>query len=390
MNLKRLLLLHIDTHPHIIDNFKMSSKNNMRKSLEKKYSIQFLSFLFLILISLSLHGCRVLYIFHVASGQLKVIANSIPIEDALKRGGLDSSQKYKLLLVDDIKEFGEKRLGLKVTENYSTVYMESEREPIYIISACPPDSLTPKTWWFPIIGRVPYLGFFDLRKAIKEKDKLEQKGYDVFVGAGTAYSTLGWFKDPVTLNMLNDSIVDLVDTILHEMTHTTIYLKGKSRFNEGLALMVGRVGAFMFLNERYGPKHLLTLYAKELINDELLFSKLINDLIIKLEKCYDSSMEFKEKMEQKKNLLLRFKARFQRKSTKFKTDYFNDFAKHELNNAYISITAIYHRDFKLFYLLLKENGNSIQKTLNSIKEIISKNGAPMNYLLTKYGQKSGQ
>ena len=122
------------------------------------------------------------------------------------------------------------------------------------------------TWWFPVVGNMPYLGFFDLEKARAEKEKWVQKDLDVIIGRADAYSTLGWFQDPVTRNLLQGSQVDLAETILHEMTHTTLYVKGQGAFNEGLAVLVGKVGTHRFMEKTYGPSHPLTIQAiKELV-----------------------------------------------------------------------------------------------------------------------------
>ena len=357
----------------------------MKGYIKNRSIIKSLFLLCLIFISISFQGCRALYIYHLTSGQLRIITGSIPIQKALKENYLTSYQKYKLQLVDEIKQFGINALGLKATDSYSTVWTGTEREPIYIVAACPPDSLAPKTWWFPIAGRVPYLGFFDLNRAREEEKRLKSEGYDVFLGAGTAYSTLGWFKDPVTLNMLNSSIVELSDTILHEMTHNTIYIKGNSRFNEGLALMVGRVGAFLFLKEKFGDNHALTLYARDLIKDELRFSKLINQLIHELEECYGASISLEKKLEKKKVIFSRFQKRFRASKKMFKTDYFIHFGRYGLNNAYIAITAIYHRDFELFHSLYERNDKSMSKTLDFLRKILKSHNDPIFYLKTKFG-----
>ncbi|HIJ58907.1 MAG TPA: hypothetical protein HPP41_04510, partial [Deltaproteobacteria bacterium] len=94
--------------------------------------------------------------------------------------------------------------------------------------------------------------------AQEERDRLINEHLDVSLSVADAYSTLGWFKDPVTLNLIEGSTPDLVETILHEMTHTTIYLKGQGAFNEGVAVLVGKAGAFLFFQDVFGPSHPFT------------------------------------------------------------------------------------------------------------------------------------
>ncbi len=102
-------------------------------------------------------GCDLAYLFHAAAGQFRLLNDSIPIEEALNNSSLTPAQEARLRLVARIKDFGEKELGLKKTENYETVYLVSPLRPIYTVSAAPKDRLSQKTWWFPIVGDMPYL-----------------------------------------------------------------------------------------------------------------------------------------------------------------------------------------------------------------------------------------
>jgi len=167
--------------------------------------IRIFCILTLLILLLSTSACRLSYIFHAAAGQFRLLNESIPVDEALEADSLTLEEKNRLRLVARVKAFGEKELGLSKTENYETVYLSSARNPIYTVSASPKDRLSRITWWFPVVGRMPYLGFFDMEKAKAEKEKLEKKDLDVILSAAEAYSTLGWFQDPVTLNILEGS-----------------------------------------------------------------------------------------------------------------------------------------------------------------------------------------
>ena len=312
-------------------------------------------------------GCRMAYIFHVAAGQFRLINDSIPVEDALKKDSLEYEQKERLRLVAGIKEFGEKELGLKKTENYETVYLESDKRPIYVVSASPKDRMALITWWFPVVGDMPYLGFFDLEKTKAEKKELIKKDLDVILGMAEAYSTLGWFKDPVTLNLVEGSTVDLVETILHEMTHTTLYVKGQGEFNEGLAVLVGKVGAYLFLDRTYGPSHSFTVEAKESIEDERIFCSFLGPLLKRLERLYDSQISYKEKLARREKIFASFLEDYRDVKARFKTNRFNRFGSKGMNNAYLMSVGLYHRNFHLFESVLKKKGNSIRDTLALFK-----------------------
>jgi predicted aminopeptidase len=300
---------------------------------------------------------------HVAAGQFRLLNEAVPVEEALKKDSLGNEEKERLRLVADIKDFGEKELGLRKTQNYETVYLESSRRPIYVVSASPKDRLTRITWWFPIAGEMPYLGFFDLEKAKAEKKELMAKDLDVTLGMADAYSTLGWFNDPVTRNLIEGSTVDLAETILHEMTHTTLYLKGQGEFNEGLAVLVGKVGAYLFFEKNYGPYHALTLDAQKSIQDELIFCRFLDSLLKRLERLYASPIGYQEKLAQREEVFEGSLENFNRIKARLQTGRFNRFGSWGLNNAYLMSVGLYHRNFTLFESVLKKNGNSIRKML---------------------------
>ena len=204
------------------------------------------------LLNLPLTGCQISYLFHAAAGQFRFLYHAVPVEEALQQESLPAAEKRRLSLVSRIKAFGENELGLKKSDNYETINLK-DQSPVYTVSASPKDKLALVTWWFPVAGHVPYLGFFDLEAARRERDRLLAKDLDTFVGRAEAYSTLGWFKDPLSLNLIQGSDLNLVETILHEMTHTTLYVKGQGEFNEGLAQLIGKRGALLFLEQTFGP-----------------------------------------------------------------------------------------------------------------------------------------
>jgi predicted aminopeptidase len=198
---------------------------------------------------LLLSGC---YIAKQAEGQAALLAGLVKVEEKLSDPALPSETRRKLLLVLEVKDFGEREMGLAPTANY-THYFDTEGRPVsYVVSACLRDRFEPYTWWFPIVGRVPYKGFFRRSDALEEARALDAEGYDVSLRPVAAYSTLGWFTDPVLSTMLDDPDEELAALILHELTHATLYVAGDADFNEGLATFVGRQGALEFLRWRYG------------------------------------------------------------------------------------------------------------------------------------------
>ncbi len=308
-------------------------------------------------------GCSLTYLYHAAKGQYRLLHESIPVEEALAGETLAPKEKDRLRLVALVKAFGERELGLKKTENYQTVYMASDQAPIYVLSAAPKDRLSLISWWFPVVGRIPYLGFFDPERAKEKERKLLEKDLDVIMGVADAYSTLGFFKDPVTMNLLEGSTLDMVETILHEMTHTTLYLKGQSEFNEGLALLVGKAGAADFFESAYGPSDPLTIEAKNSLADERIFSSFLDSLFTELEKLYNSPIGYREKLNQREKVFAESIEAFGAIKEQLRTDRFVHFADGQFNNAYLLAIGLYHRHFALFEAALKQHNNSLRETI---------------------------
>ena len=326
----------------------------------------------LLILILSCPGCRLAYIFHAAAGQYRLLHDSVPVDEALKDERLGPEAKARLRLVARVKDFGERELGLKPTQNYQTVYLKTGRGPVYCISASPKDRLERVTWWFPVVGDMPYLGFFDLNRARAKKERLEKKDLDVTMGVADAYSTLGWFRDPVTLNLIQGSTVDLVETLLHEMTHVTLYLMGQGEFNEGLAVLVGKLGALRFLKKNFGPSDPLTVEAEDAVKDERLFCTFLSSLIQKLEAFYNSGLSYRQKLEKREKAFSDAVDAFGRLKAEFKTERYAGFGSAGLNNAYLMSVGLYHRHFHLFESALKRHGDSLKETISFFKELAKK------------------
>ena len=336
--------------------------------------IQLISPVLLLCLILSGTGCRLSYLFHVAKGQIQLLNGAVPIEEALNTEPFTADQRNKLLLVKQIKAFGEKELGLKKTGNYEPVYPHSNQNPIYIVSASARDCFSQKIWWFPIVGDMPYLGFFDLKEAREERARLQHENLDVYVGRAGAYSTLGWFRDPVTMNLIDGTPPQLVNILFHEMTHATLYVNGQGAFNEGLAVLMGKAGALKFFEKTYGPEHPFTDEARNALADERLFSRFLNDFMDEMEDVYALKMDYEEKMGLRKTVFEAYISKFEVLKKDLKTGQFVHFGQMPLNNAYLMTVALYHRHFELFEAVLEKENGSIRKTILFLEKFCQKEG----------------
>jgi len=191
-----------------------------------------------ILSALFSSGCfSIHYALQAGAGEVELLAGARPIDEILERTDTPNHLRRLLESVAQVKAFGVQS-GLTETQSYQR-YEELHRpSAIYVVSACPELSLQPRLIHFPIAGAVPYLGWFSLRAARDYARSLEEEGLDVDLRGASAFSTLGWFNDPLLSSMIGpgpESLGQLANTVLHESVHATLYLPGQTPFNEGLA-----------------------------------------------------------------------------------------------------------------------------------------------------------
>ena len=205
-----------------------------------------------LLLPLLLAGCSPAYVFKSWRGHERLMSQRRPIAEMLADPAVPEGLKARLRLVEDVRLFAFGVLGLPKTRSYTSYAALPRKDVTFIVTACPKTELKPYEWWFPIVGRVPYKGFFEKRDAEKEKAALDRKGFDTYLAGVMAYSTLGWWADPVLPAMIEESPGGTAAAILHEMTHGVLYFKGDAEFNEAAATFVGEEGAADFLRRRFG------------------------------------------------------------------------------------------------------------------------------------------
>lgn len=187
-----------------------------------------------------------------ATGQIKILMNVKEVEDVMNDPSFPDSLKKQILLIQEIKQFGVDSLGLNPSNNYTTFYDQKGKPILWVITASDRYQLKALDWKFPLIGTFSYKGFFDSTKAALQEAALIQQGYDTDMNEVSAWSTLGYFKDPILSSMLYRSKGALANLILHELTHGTLFVKDNLEMNENLASFVGDIGATKFLTQRYG------------------------------------------------------------------------------------------------------------------------------------------
>ena len=241
-------------------------------------------------------GCSPVYVVRAGWAEAKILHARRPIPEVILAPETDARTRGKLTLAREAREFALDVLRLDVGDSYTT-YTELDRDTLaMVLSAAYPDRLVPRTWWFPVVGSVPYKGFFSLDKALEEQRKLEAKGFDTLLRPTSAFSTLGWFSDPLLSTVVRYDEVDLVATILHELSHNHLFVPGEVRFNESFATWVGGVGAVRFFCTRPGGgwDTVWCGRARDQWHDTKLFSRFLDGLVEDLEAVYGDSLSTRE------------------------------------------------------------------------------------------------
>lgn len=212
-----------------------------------------LKYILIIFTVVCLFNCNsIWYGIQQGKGQLNVVWSAKPLQKYLDDPEYPDSLKRKIRLIDEIKQFAYDSLGIYPSKNYTKMFDQEGEPGMYVVTACEPFALVPYKWSFPIVGEFSYKGYFKKKKAIKEAKRLKEDGYDTDIGEVNAWSTLGWFKDPVMSSMLKKSEGQLARLLIHELTHGTIFVKNDVQFNENLASFIGDKGAILFMENKYG------------------------------------------------------------------------------------------------------------------------------------------
>jgi predicted aminopeptidase len=201
----------------------------------------------------SLSGCGAL---ELAGGQLAMLNEQVPLSRAVDREN-DPRRRRLLALVPDVVAFGRDVMQLRPRHGYVGYFATERRGIVWVLSASERLRFEARLFSYPIVGDVAYRSYYDEADAREAGRELEAEGFDAYVGPATAYSTLGYLRDPVTTIMMRKGTVQFVEVLLHEMTHGRLYVAGHSDFSEQLASFVGERGVEQFVAQRYGERGLV-------------------------------------------------------------------------------------------------------------------------------------
>jgi predicted aminopeptidase len=246
------------------------------------------------------------YAWMQGKGQLSIVWNAVPVEDVLADPAFPDSLKQKLEIILLARQFAMDSLGLKNSDVYTTFYDQKGQVLLWNLSACQPFRFEAYRWSFPFLGSFPYKGYFNKEKALKAAEKLEAEGWETRVRPVSGWSTLGWFKDPILSNMLSRDDGELAELIIHELTHSTVFVKNQVTFNENLAQFVGEEGAKAFLKSHFrDDSKPLEQYQNELTDSRKFTTHILRGTrsLDSLYSSFSEAMTTDEKLRAKETLL---------------------------------------------------------------------------------------
>lgn len=335
-------------------------------------------FIFLATLPIVFNSC---YVLKQSFYFLESRKNATSIDKLMEKK--ENEEEYRLFKATvDIKKFATEVLKLNKDKNY-TKYVYTEKDYLVsVVEACSAYDFKSYMFSFPIVGKVPYKGFYKREDALRLAKKLKEKGLDVMVRKVRAFSTLGTFADPLYSFMTNDSIYDLAETIIHEQTHATIWIKNEAKFNEELATFCGEKGAEEYMLSRYGENsQIMREYLDEKHDREVFISEM-KKLATALKIVYSSNISREEKAVLKEKTISNFKQEmYNSYNSKFKTDNFRSITNYPINNAVLQSYLNYTGGLSLFYNLYTNLNNNLAKTIETVKLISKQKGEPKTNML---------
>jgi predicted aminopeptidase len=334
-------------------------KNNNGKKI-------FIIYFYLLFLTPMLTNCMG-YLSHLAIGQTEILWKREKISIILSSTN-DDMLKKKIQLIHNARRFASSDLYLNPEGGFE-YYTKLDRDEVgWHITASYPLKFESFTWWFPIVGNVPYKGFFELQKAREEENDLIQKGLDTRLRITSGYSTLGWFSDPLLSPQLRLQEDELIALVFHEMAHSTVYFNGDSDFNESYASFIEEIGTIKYY------KSINNQASNEIIkkrNVTKLEKKIIFDIVKEygeiLKNLYESNISDEDKLKDKKMFIEEFRAKVLEKTSKFEYVNTKNFHKAIINNETFLGVLRYNSGEKFFQDQYEKSGYDLKRFHTEIK-----------------------
>ncbi|MBM2804190.1 MAG: hypothetical protein HW419_2083 [Deltaproteobacteria bacterium] len=325
-----------------------------------------------------LSGCSPIYVLRAAYEEGKILWRRQPIVDYVQNPEVQLDTQEKLKTVLAVREYARTVLKLNVGGSYASYSYVDRPDLTHIVVAAPKTELRPYTWWFLIVGSVPYKGFFEKADAEQEAERLKAEGYDTNIRTSAAFSTLGWFDDPLLSHLLRYDKVVLSEIVFHELFHQTLYIKGAGAFNESVANFIGHRAAIDFFRTKSGDDSIEHRRAVDGWAEEREFGGFIRELAGTLTELYGRDISRDDKLRLREEVFSRGKAEWARRIADRPQHRLRNFSRQPLNNAVLMHYLVYLQDLDLFESLYELSGRSLGKTIEFLKDAGESGGEPFD------------
>ena len=301
------------------------------------------------------------YYAQAISGHLRLMRSQVQITDLLNDPNTDPELADRLRQTQQIRRFAREKLGLAVDGSYSRLAITAKEAVTWNVVAAAEFSVQPRMWCFPVAGCVAYRGYFDQRRAQQFAHKLETKSFDVMIIPAIAYSTLGWFEDPLLDTMLRYSNATLAGIMFHELAHEKLYIRGDTRFNESFANFVETTGVHRWLAAADRAADIEQWEEKR--RAAVQFNRLLQETREELQAVYSSGQGVESKRLEKRRIFDALRTQYQALvAQEWKgVDYFADWMAGDLNNAHLALMDSYEGGICAFAALYEEAGRNLER-----------------------------
>ena len=336
------------------------------------------------MLSVAVCSCESVHYYNQAiQGQYSILDERQPISEIMADPESPAILRERLAHILSVRQFAENELQLPVKNHYLT-YVDLKRPyVVWNVFAAPEFSLKPKTWCYPVVGCAAYRGYFTEENARQYANGLISQGYEVYVAGVTAYSTLGWFDDPVLSTFMRYSEDQSAALIFHELAHQILYVKGDTVFNESFATAVEQEGLKRW-QEEIQASHLFRDYLRN-YRRQKQFIHLIMDYRRILEALYQSDASTLDKRGQKTSIFSELRDEFDRLKTKQNgLSAYDDWMNYSLNNAKIASVAAYHDFVPAFQKMLVVKDGNLNQFYKACRELAQKTKDERHRILNSY------
>jgi predicted aminopeptidase len=333
-----------------------------------------------LMLSSVLSGCSPIYFLRAAYEEGRILWRRQPIADFLATPDLHNDTKEKLTTVLAVRDYAQNVLKLNVAGSYASYSYVDRPDLTYLVIAAPQTELRPYTWWFLVVGHVPYKGFFTKSEAQSEAERLHELGYDTTIRTSAAFSTLGWFDDPLLSHLLRFDKIALSEVVFHELFHNTLYIKGAGAFNESAANFIGHRATIDFFSQRFGHNSVEHRRAVELWQEELEFAGFIEDLIVNLSGLYRRNIRKEDKLRLRNEVFSRSQSEWARRIASRPAHRFRGFSQQPLNNAVLVHYGVYLKNLQLFESLYELEDRNLVRTIDALERSTQNGGEPFGAL----------